>query len=119
MAKRSKKFAALNENRHERIAGSSKDHISQFAEKVTQLGLQSYFGWIILAGPNSDGTFHVEFAISGSAWVSNWPRWAYEAAVQSLLHRKKLWVIADGDPVGKNLVQVVIVQEDEHWPAPD
>jgi hypothetical protein len=116
-----KKLAALTEKRHQVIIGgvSNERHINQSAEKVAQLALQSYFGWIILAGPNSDGTFHVEFAIPGSGWVSNWPRWAYEAALQSLLHRKKLWVIADGVPTGENLVQVVIVQEDEHWPAPD
>jgi hypothetical protein len=121
MAKDLKKLAALTQKRSTIVTRGvdAEQHINQSAEQAAQLGLQSYFGWIILAGPNSDGTFHVEFAIPGNGWVSNWPQWAYEAAVESLLHRKKLWVISEGIPFGENLVQVVIVQEDEHWPAPD
>ncbi len=90
MAKDLKRLAALAETRNTVVTRgvSSLEHINQSADQVAQLGLQSYFGWIILAGPNSDGTFHVEFAIPGAGWVSNWPQWAYEAAVQSLLHRK-------------------------------
>jgi hypothetical protein len=118
MAKNRKKLAMLAEKWKEVASGGgSREHrIKQLTDHASKLDLQSNFGWVILAGPNSDGTFHVEFATTGAGWVSNWPKWAYEPALLSLLHRKNLWVISNGDPLGDNLLQVVVVQGDVTWP---
>src|SRR5262249_18191167 len=112
MAKNRKKLAMLAEKWKEAAGGggSLEQRIKLLTDHPTNLGLQSNFGWVILAGPNSDGTFHVEFATTGGGWVSNWPKWAYEPALLSLLHRKNLWVISNGDPFGDNLLQVIVFQ---------
>ncbi len=71
-----------------------------------------YVGWINHAGPVVDGTFQVQFDVPGDGWSSRWPRWAYEAALQAVLHRKKVWVIATGAPFGGNLLQVLVTNQD-------
>ena len=84
-------------------------HVQQLSDIAADLGLQSYIGWILYAGQVVDGTFQVQFNISGNGYSSRWPEWAYEPARDSLLHEKKVWVISDGVPFARNLLQVLFL----------
>jgi hypothetical protein len=89
-----------------------KNQIRQFVEAVEALGHQAHIGWILHAGAVSDGTFQVQFNITGNGYSSRWPEWAYAPARDALLHGKKLLVISDGVPFGMNLLQVLILNRD-------
>lgn len=95
------------------VRGSSLDEqAQQLAEAAAALDLQSYIGSISHAGQVADGTLQVQFNVFGNGYSSRWRQWAYEPALQSLLHKKKVWVICDGLPFGDNLLQVLIFQQD-------
>jgi hypothetical protein len=66
-------------------------------------------GSIVQAGPNNDGTFQVQFNSGTTGYSDTWPKWAYEAARDALLHGRQVLVIHTGDIVyGTNLVGVII-----------
>lgn len=52
--------------------------------------------------------YHVQINAEGTGYSSDWPRWAFELAKEALLNDKRLWVISNGEPWGRNLIQVLI-----------
>jgi hypothetical protein len=44
-----------------------------------------------------------------TGYSSEWPQWAFELAKAALLTGKQVWVLANGDPFGSNLVTVLIL----------
>jgi hypothetical protein len=84
----------------------------QRSELAKQLGVSAYTGSIDHAGRSRSGRVSVQFNVhKGAGYDSNWPRWAYELAKAALLHNKRVWVFAKGDPVGDNLVEVHILAD--------
>ena len=82
-------------------------HLEQVA---IELSAKAYIGRIAYAGQTASGAYSVQFNVdNGSGYISSWPQWAFELAKTSLLHGKKVWVIANGDPFGTNLIQVLIL----------
>ncbi len=73
-------------------------------------GSKVYVGKISLAGQNSVESYYVQFNVEGgSSYSSVWPGWAFELAKLALLYGKRLLILANGDPFGSNLVQVLIL----------
>lgn len=92
-------------------ATSADEKLHELTKFVEELNLKSNKGWINHAGRVADGTYHVEFDIRGEGYSSRWPQWAYEVALQAVIHNKKIWVISDGVPFGQNLFQVIMLAE--------
>lgn len=90
------------------LVGPSPDLLKAVATATTT----GYVGWINHAGRVADGTYQVQFDTAGTGWSSRWPKWAYEAALPALLHGKRVWVIATGVPLGTNLLQVLVTNQD-------
>ncbi|WP_088889139.1 hypothetical protein [Leptolyngbya ohadii] len=81
-------------------------HLEQIATKLRAKG---YLGKVAYAGQTSTGSYSVQFNVdSAGGYSSTWPQWAFELAKLSLLHGRKLYVIANGDPFGSNLIQVLL-----------
>jgi hypothetical protein len=71
--------------------------------------LSSNIGRIVLAGSSPSGGKWVQFNIDGGGgFASSWPQWAFDIAKDALLNNVKVWVIANGDPFGQNLTQVLL-----------
>ncbi len=73
---------------------------------------QGYFGKIEHAGRAVDGSQHVCFTTTETRWTVRWPDWAFTVAHQALLHRRRLFVMSDGQPYGPNLLEVHILEEE-------
>lgn len=75
------------------------------------LGFSVYVGTIAFAGQDSSGDYLVQFndTSSNTGYSSAWPQWAFELAKDALLAGKDVWVIANGDPFGSNLLDVLIL----------
>lgn len=85
------------------------EELKHLDQLVTALGSKGYFGKVAFAGQTSSGSYNVQFNVDNAGgYSSTWPQWAFELAKLSLLHGKKLYVIANGDPFGSNLVQVLL-----------
>lgn len=52
--------------------------------------------------------YHVQINRGTDGYASDWPEWAYILAKEALLNNKKLWVISNGAPFGRNLEQVFL-----------
>ena len=89
-------------------AVSLADH--PLTDAVNQNALTSAVGTIAFAGEYASGSFAVQFnnASTGVGYSSAWPAWAYEIARNALASNKKVWVAANGDPFGSNLVFVML-----------
>jgi hypothetical protein len=84
-------------------------HLEQLA---LELAAKVYFGKIAFAGQAANGIYNVQFnADNGTGYSSVWPVWAFELAKSALLYDKRLVIIANGDPFGSNLVQVLIFSQ--------
>lgn len=71
--------------------------------------LTSGIGRIVLAGSSPSGSKWVQFNVDGGGgFASTWPDWAFEIAKDALLNNIKVWVLANGDPFGSNLTQVLL-----------
>lgn len=110
---RGQKLIELSKKLNEVVihATSADEKLRELTKIVEELNLQSNKGWINHAGRVADGTYHVEFDIRGEGYSSRWPQWAYEVALQAVIHKKKVWVISDGVPYGQNLFQVIMLAE--------
>jgi hypothetical protein len=76
---------------------------------ASSLALASHIGRVVLAGSSSSGSNWVQFNVDGGGgYASSWPQWAFSIARDALLHNTKVWVIANGDPFGSNLTQVLL-----------
>lgn len=88
------------------------EDLKQLEQLALAVGSKGYFGKIAFAGQASNGIYNVQFNVdNGSGYSSNWPGWAFELAKSALLYGKKVFVIANGDPFGSNLVQVLIFSQ--------
>jgi hypothetical protein len=81
-------------------------------ERAAQLNSTLSSGRIIFVGQLSSGEFSVEYNVPGAnmTYVSQWPGWAFELAKAALLYDKEVWVLSNGDPLGDNLVEVLILR---------
>jgi hypothetical protein len=83
----------------------------RLATAAAPLGISVYTGTIAFAGQDSSGIYQVQFndTNSNTGYSSAWPQWAFELAKDALLAGKEVWVIANGDPFGTNLLDVFIL----------
>jgi hypothetical protein len=92
---------------HDASAGALDAH--PLAQAVQQAALTSDVGTIAFAGQYASGSYAVQFNNSaGAGYSSVWPAWAYEIARTALASNKRVWVAANGDPFGANLVFVML-----------
>ncbi len=88
------------------------EELKQLEKLALEVGSKGYFGKIAFAGQASNGIYNVQFnADNGTGYSSNWPGWAFELAKLALLYSKKVFVIANGEPFGSNLVQVLLFSQ--------
>ena len=89
-------------------------HPARLQQRLTAaaapLGFSVYVGTIALVGQDSSGNYQVQFndTSANTGYSSTWPQWAFELAKDALLGGKGVWVIANGDPFGSNLLDVFI-----------
>jgi hypothetical protein len=81
----------------------------QLAEAVAQAGLDATTGTIAFAGQYASGDYAVQYNNQNGGFSSAWPQWAFELAKAALLANKRVWVAANGDPFGFNLVFVLVL----------
>ena len=83
----------------------------QFANAAAPLGISVYLGTIANVGRNSGGGNQVQFddTASHTGYVSEWPQWAFGLAEPALLGGKEVLLVANGDPFGVNLIDVLIL----------
>jgi hypothetical protein len=83
----------------------------RLASAAAPLGISVYVGTIAFAGQDSSGNYQVQFndTSSNTGYSSTWPQWAFELAKDALLAGKDVWVIANGNPFGFNLLDVFIL----------
>lgn len=100
----------------EQLSAPAKVHGSELgvpnahlAEVSAAAGFTSTIGTVAFVGGYPNGTFAVQFNNSNGGYSSAWPAWAYEQAKAALLANKKLWVGANGDPFGSNLVYALVM----------
>jgi hypothetical protein len=113
-----KKLAELSETHGSFVVYGSSivGQMHQLTEAATALGLESHEGSILAAGVNGVNaykTYFVAFYVieSKMTYQFYWPQWAYEVALQSLLHKKRLLIVTNGAPVEPPL-EVIILQTD-------
>ena len=95
-----------------RVKGSSFEaQVKQLTKEAKLMDLTVKTGWMTMVGGFEEANF-VQFNVPTYAWASSWPQWAYDLALQALLHNKKLLVLSDGEPLGDNLIQVGILWKD-------
>jgi hypothetical protein len=87
------------------VEGSHLQHLSSTA---VSLGFEVYIGSVAYVGRTSIGKYGVQFNAGRVAYASYWPQWAFDLAKSALLYGKKLRVMADGEPLGQNLLAVTI-----------
>jgi hypothetical protein len=76
---------------------------------AAEQAITSNIGRVVLAGRTSSGSTWVQFNVDNAGgYASTWPEWAFEIAKDALLTGKKIWVLANGDPFGSNLVNVLL-----------
>jgi hypothetical protein len=79
------------------------------ANALNTLAVDSYIGTVAFIGRSSAGDYDVQFNTGTTGYSSAWPEWAFEMAKTSLVTGKQLWVIANGDPFGSNLLTVIVL----------
>jgi hypothetical protein len=79
------------------------------ANAINTLSVESYIGSVAFIGRNSSGGYEVQFNTGNTGYSSSWPEWAFEMAKTSLITGKELWVIANGDPFGSDLLTVIVL----------
>lgn len=88
------------------------EELKQLEKLVLEAGSKGYFGKITFAGQASNGVYNVQFnADNGTGYSSTWPEWAFELAKLALLYSKKVFIIANGEPFGLNLIQVLLFSQ--------
>ncbi len=89
--------------------GESKILPNVIEEFTSKPNIVSGFYYVAYAGyANNLKENHVQINLGSNGYASDWPDWAYLLAKEALLTNKALWVISDGIPYGRNLLQVLI-----------
>jgi hypothetical protein len=83
----------------------------QLANIAGPLGISVYVGTIANVGLNASGGNQVQFddPATNTGYVSQWPQWAFGLAEAALLGGKEVLLVANGDPFGSNLIDVLIL----------
>jgi hypothetical protein len=81
----------------------------KLADAVAKAGLEATTGTIAFAGQYASGDYAVQYNNQNGGFSSAWPQWAFELAKAALLGNKRVWVAANGDPFGFNLVFVLVL----------
>ena len=83
----------------------------RLSDAADPLGLSVYVGTIANVGLNSGGGDQVQFddQATNTGYVSEWPQWAFGLAQAALLAGKEVLLVANGDPFGSNLLNVLIL----------
>jgi hypothetical protein len=79
------------------------------ANAINALSVDSYIGSVAFIGRDSSGGYSVQFNTGNTGYSSAWPEWAFEMAKTSLITGKETWVIANGDPFGSDLLNVMVL----------
>ena len=79
------------------------------ANAINALTVDSYIGTVAFIGRDSSGGYDVQFNTGNTGYSSSWPEWAFEMAKTSLITGKQLWVVANGDPFGSDLLNVIVL----------
>lgn len=108
-----KKAAALAKKWEARVLkGSSfKTLTDELKKDAKDVDAKVFTGWV-----RSVSGFETSSAIqfcsnAYTSYMSPWPPWAHELAVQSLLYGKKMTILCDGTPMGENLIQVILLDQ--------
>lgn len=82
----------------------------RLSDAATPLGLYAGTGPIVAVGRATPSDHVVGYwdTAANTIYYSDWPRWAFELAQAALLAGKEVGVVANGVPVGPNLVTVLI-----------
>jgi hypothetical protein len=96
----------LNEVRIPDVGIGMRDH--PLVRVAAAQGVTFNAGRIVLAGRTSSGTWVQFNADTNTGWASAWPEWAFEIAKDALINDKKVWVIANDEPFGSNLTNVIL-----------
>jgi hypothetical protein len=83
--------------------------LHEFSKAAVESGFGSYLGTVAYVGRTpSDST--VQFNVTnGGGYASNWPAWAFEQAKLALTTGKRMWLLANGDPFGSNLINAMVM----------
>lgn len=88
------------------------EELKHLEQLTIELASKGYLGKIAFAGQAANGSYYVQFNTeSGAGYSSVWPAWAFELAKSALLYNKRLFLIANGDPFGQNLIQVLMLAQ--------
>ena len=91
------------------LKATKAEELKHLEQLVVALGAKGYLGKIAFVGQTSGGGYSVQFNVDDDGgYSSTWPQWAFELVKSALLYGKKVFVIANGDPFGSNLIQVLI-----------
>ncbi len=84
--------------------------LPDLSRAALELGVTVYTGTIAYVGKAAAGDGNVQFnANNNTAYSSSWPAWAWEQAKLALSLNKRTVVLANGQPFGANLVQVLVM----------
>jgi len=84
--------------------------ISDLQAQLKNTDVTGHVGSVSYAGRNKAGVFQVQFDESSTqGWISEWPDWAYQLALDALLHGKKLFIAFEGDrPTPSSMVSAYV-----------
>lgn len=88
---------------------SPEDFFKRRTAEIEGLGLTRYLGKAIYIGYEVDTPRLVFFKLETTGYPSSWDEKSYELAKMSFLHDKRMWVVADGSPVGANIKEVILI----------
>jgi len=92
-----------------KLDAKAKQRIAEFSSRT---GINHYSGTIVMVGASKPGTDqHITFsdAASGQSTGSIWPDWAADLAENAFFGDRDVLIFASGDPVGKNIETVYVV----------
>jgi hypothetical protein len=100
----------MSEQEQTRPAELRKRVEQELADTAANLGVNAGTYSVMWVGQTFSGYYQVQIFQEGgsTAYGSDWPQWAFDLAKSALLHNKKIFVEANGDPVGPNLTRVLI-----------
>ncbi len=90
--------------------GSRESLQQRLSDAAIPLGLSVSTGPIVAVGRATPSDHVVGYwdTAANTIYYSDWPRWAFRLAQAALLAGKEVGVVANGAPVGPNLVTVMI-----------
>jgi hypothetical protein len=93
--------------------------VAQLAAIAARLDIQAFTGRIAAVGQFTaeypyGGWLYVTFADDGGngggAYASQWPQWAFNLAQTALVSGRNVFLVANGEPIGDNLIEVWLLE---------